>query len=541
MGEDNYGIAGSRGLFSIITNLGKTVPRYFTNIIDIGDTDYVSSISKNMAVPRSETEMQKTEMNSLFGADRRNIRYHHDVDVPFFRSDYRTRLKEIHKIASNSEVQSVIEWITSDAISYDIEGKYCDINISPKYSEDIRNNIKFEFDRLYSNFGFSNGYKATRLFETYLKEGYLAFEIKYDNILVPTRVEDISEIDPATLIPYIQQSTVTVDGIPVTRDVKMWKQISKDSRGIRQERTIQDNQIVFISYSKGRYWDKYSKMSYIDKLVRSFNMMRNMENASVMWYMMNARSRMSVTIPTGSQNFVKSLEYAEQWKARYHEEVNIDHDSGEVFVQGKRNIPWTRTVAIPSREGSQEPRIESTSYQGVDLSRMDGVEYFRNKFRIDSNLPMSRFESDRGSGSKIIFQADNTNNDEIRYFNMVKSMKKEFDKILMKPLLIQMMMNYPQLKYDRSFKSSISLRYPLDDELDLARSMESKSKKLRLIQDLERATRGDGSRLYSAKYLYVNMFNMMTEEEWEQNRKMIEEEKGDDNNDDSGSSGRGFF
>ena len=70
-----------------------------------------------------------------------------------------------------------------------------------------------------------------------------------------------------------------------------WYQF-KDVQG--KERKLLDIQIVFIQYQETNC---ITRQSYLERLVRPFNIYRIIEQAQIIWTVTNAQSKMMFTIP----------------------------------------------------------------------------------------------------------------------------------------------------------------------------------------------------------------------------------------------------
>ena len=252
-----------------------------------------------------------------------------------------------------------------------------------------------------------------------------------------------------------------------------------------------------------------------------------MENTKVAWNIMNSQFRLKMIIPVGTKTTAKAKQALAMATNKYKEDLLIDHDSGEISINGQAKINYGRNIVLPSRQG-QVPDIDGVSYNGPDLSNMDGVKYFERKLWRDSTLPFSRFEKDGGSGRNILFSAEGIPHDEITFYKQINRLRKEFEKIIRDPVYIQTIMDKPELKIDLELKAKLGIKYESNSFIEDAKAQEVENSKINALSSLERYTEIDNrTPIYSKKWLYVNKFNVMTDEEWKENLKMRNDELAD--------------
>jgi len=499
----------------------KNLPKYIEKITNIS-VDYNDLIDKNRigASPRRTDIIDTTDDMGLSDI-LRGIENINQSNIPYFSKRYQERKRQLIRFAANPEIQFIVHSIANDAIASDEYNMFCTPVLDiPTMRTEIKEAVTSRFNKIYSYFGFNEKITPWAYMVKWLIEGYLAFEIIYDNKDNPREIIGFEERDPTTLIPLFVEQEYARDGEKKTRKVKIWKQIVKERTGKTVVKDIPDNSIVFIEYnhipgSDGRF-------AYIERLIRNFNLMRVMENTRVAWNTMNAQYRIKLIIPVGTRTSGKAKQALSMVTNKYKEDLTIDHDSGEVNVNGQPLINFGKSIVLPSRNG-QEPKVEGVSYSGPDLSNIEPVRHFEQKMWRDSGMPFSRFDRGKGGGTSIIFNngTEGIPNDEKNYYKMVNRFRREFDAIIRKPLYLQLLLDFPNLKEDMEFKSKLGLSYASDDVYMQAKEEEIENHKLQRIAAYEKLTEIDGlTPIYSRKYLYVEKFKLMTEDEWDKNMKM---------------------
>lgn len=526
----------NRGPFSYILNIVNKFPKYLTNISDIGINRDEDQLYNRLGIPRKTTEIKDEDVYDTL-LDRSNI--YTDQEYPFYNKKYQERLRYIREICKHPEIEFIINSICNEAINIDDDGYFARLsmrtrtNNEKEYNEEITTYLEEQFNRLYSIWGFGEDNTAWSMFKKFIEEGYLAYEIVWDDIKKPTKIESFQELEPSTLVPIYSEIEEEEDGNKVIVRKKTWKQIITATHNnnytsrIRVGSTadLPDESIIFLSYDKAP--GKSGKVSYAERLVRSFNMLRTVEACIVGWHIMNAQSRVKIIVPVSSRSTGKAKSALGKVASRYKEQVSIDHNSGEVFVNGQPNINFSKNYILPSRSGA-EPKIEAVESRGQDLSKSDIINYFSTKLQRDSNMPFSRFDRNNGGGIEFNSDRKELTNDEKNYYLFINRLRSEFKKVITRPLKLQLMARFPEFKIDPLINEAISVKY--NSPYDFQESIKI-GQELKILEQIDKYLRlkdENGNQVYSTKYLVVEKFGLMTEKEWEENEKLKEENKTDE-------------
>ena len=198
---------------------------------------------------------------------------------------------------------------------------------------------------------------------------------------------------------------------------------------------------------------------------------------------MNASYRLKFIIPTGTQSPQKAMQTLGQLMSNYKEDITINDASGELTVNGRPKVQFYKNYLFPEQNG-QSPQIESLNPSGPDFNVMDNVLYFYNKLKMDSKIPYARFAS-RSSGP-VNYQTgiDQLERDEIRFEKFLRRLRSIFQEILVKPLYIQMCLDFPELSKDRSFKTNLGLDFHREGEFEEMVQLTNFSKRSEFIRGL---------------------------------------------------------
>jgi len=503
------------------------IPKYVKSISDIG-IDF-SVIGKGKGIGKSKEDV---ENDLVFGDEDITLV---DTFLPYNKKDYRTRVNNLRIFAANTEIENILEDVANEAIVYDEYGNFCDLKIGElKYKKsvksDIERSIKSAFKAVLDSLRWNDGQTAWDDYYNWLIDGTKVFEFCVDNPDKPKKIVSIQELDPDSVVPYLQEieEEIEKDGQKekVKRTRKMWKQIvpkgGSQNNMERDVRTIPDNLICVISFSNVPGCSK--KISYTERLLRSFNLMRIMEDTKAGWVIMNSQHRMKLVIPIGSQTKAKAKQTISKVTSKYKEDLYIDSSSGEIQLNGQPRINYAKTIILPKRQGDS-PDISSIANEGPDMQNMEVVKYFEKRLQRDSKRPASRYDSENGGGLINLFKAEGVPFDEVNWFRFINRTRKEFEKPIRKYIYLQLLMDHPDLRADYDIESKIGIVYDSNFMFEAAKVQEIITIKVQNIDTMSNMTDAQGNPIYSKKWLYTkSKWAIMTEDEWNENIKLRNEE-----------------
>ena len=439
--------------------------------------------------------------------------------------DFTSRRKILRDASTAPEIEEKLETICDEAIVYDSNQFFCDLKVGGNLTEDVSKKMHEEFKVMYTKFNFHHNNRAWKLLYKWLIEGICAFEVVYEwetsnDGVYPVKVIALKEIDVASLEPKLEE--VIIDGDKTKKLVWIQKNVSNpySDKG-KGDRKLDDQQIIIINYNQ--LLDSEKNISYVERLMRSFNLMRVMETTGVGWHITNAQHQMKMIIPVGSKSTAKAKMALATVMNEHKEQIWIS-DEGKVQTNGDRKLTFSKQIILPSKQG-QEPKIESIRKDGPNLASMEGAKYFQSKLNKVSKIPASRMET-QGNGRLTLFGADGLNNDEIRFKNFITRLQTEFSKIITKPLYIQCVLSGIIDKEDEQARTNIGIEYNTNMLFEEAKRMETMKKRVSFINDMKNLQDDNRESFFSLEYL-VKKYLSMNEEDLEENESMKAKESKD--------------
>jgi|TARA_R100000908_G_scaffold44133_1_gene20780 hypothetical protein len=383
-------------------------------------------------------------------------------NISFFDKDYEKKRDQLRTFAVQDEVEEILDTLCDEAVVFDESNYMAYASFHGQISSAIDDEINDVYNNIYQYFGFMDAIAPWNYFRKFIIDGFLAFEIVYND--KQTEIIGFKELDPISLMPAVDPET----------GKKMWIQYSGQGA---KERNLWDSQIIYISYSQV---NSPQRISYVERLIRSFNLLRIMENTRIIWAVSNASFKTKFIIPVGGKSKTRAKQSLSSLMTNYREVVDFNYDTGEISTNGKPMIPFNKEYWLPSKDG-ESPEIETIGGDGPDLGDTESLKYFADRLKIASKIPFSRFEQD----GAYDMEASGALRDEIKFSKFIDRLRSIFQEILVKPMYLQMILNHPELKDDVYFKSHLGLDFVKDNVFEEMKEMELATKRVDFIGNMK--------------------------------------------------------
>lgn len=483
--------------------------------------NYDDKVFKNMqAIPADKMLQPKEEVGilqqNLYGSWLNNWKIKPDEEKTFSEKSFDQKRQILRQMAIQPELEDILDVMANESIVYDDEEAYICTpyldngliqDLNEKNAEEIDKSINASFYKLYLLLDWKN--RAWDIYKRYLIEGVLAYEIVYDNLEYPKSIINIIDLDPATLTKDVK------DGITY------WIQF----KGVTgRERVLLDAQVIYIKYEDSGV---STRQSYLERLIRPFNIYRIVEQAQVIWTVTQSSFKTLFTIPIGAMNRAKGMQTLASTMNRYKEDISFNVETGELQVNGRPNMPFNKEYWLPQND-SGKPEIETLVDNGPQLNDSDQIKWFETKLYKMSKIPINRFDKE---SQTTWFGTDPTQamRDEIDFARFINRLRNNFGLILLKPLRIQLTLSIPDIKNDKRILDSVSLRWNSYNLFEEMMNIEVMTKRVEFISTIKESlvttdSEGNDNPFFSMKFL-IKKYLKMSEADFELNEKFKKEEK----------------
>lgn len=478
-------------------NKGKrTIAKFFSEMARFG-MHYEDQVIANMrAIPADKSLLPKDfqlQNQDLFTMAAANWKQKANVDKNIFEKDLPQKRDALRKLAVQPELEDILDTMSNECIVYDSDYTYfCEPFIEVQELRDlkakVRKQLKDDLSKYFRIFYkmLEWKYRGWDDFKRWLIEGDLAWEIVWDSLEKPKKIIGLVPIDPATLTKKF--------------DNNKWYWVQyKGMNG--KERQLLDSQVIYIAYQNT---NAISRQSYLERLIRPFNIYRIIEQAQLIWTITNASYKMRFTIPVKGMNRQTGMMTLNMAMNQYKEDIKFQQETGELLVNGKTNLPFNKEYWLPESD-SGSPQIETLGGEGPELADNDQMKFFKNQLYKISKIPLSRFDQESG---ETWFGADAASvaRVEIDFARFVTRLRNIFSQIMIKPLQLQLAADHPELLENKEILEAISIQFKSYNTFEELMEMELLQKRVDFIQSMKESmvdmdVEGNEIKFFSSKFL----------------------------------------
>ena len=414
--------------------------------------------------------------------------------IPYLDKAYADKRRILREYSIKDEIRDFVSTICDESVVYNDDSDFCSPkSISNEYSQEIRDKYQEYFEKVYSKFGFSDNITAWSMMKDFLIDGYVAIEIIYDD--KKKNIIGFNRLRPETLVPAYEPTIG-----------HLWIQFPEDPQ---LRRIFLDSQIIYISYSTQ---NDYSETSYVEGLIKPYNQLKILEQTRIMYNVVNATVYQKFTIPIKGLSRQRAEEQIGQLINDYSEEVEWDDSLGTLSINGAKHLPYNKQIWFPEGDAGT-PNMELVSPQGHDLNDETMLSWFYKALKRASKIPMQRFESDNGGGNLFSDSAEMTR-DEIKFHNFIARVRANFKELIVKPLKLQMLIEFPELKDDEVFNNQIDIIFYSNQLFEDWKKINNLAKRSEIVGTLLGVMNGEKP-YFHIEWLMDNVFKLTPEQKAE--------------------------
>lgn len=412
--------------------------------------------------------------------------------IPYMNKAYADQRQILREYSIKDEIRDYISVVADECIIYN-EGNFCSPKVLPmSYSDEIKDKYQLFFKRIYNRFGFSDGKKGYSMMRNFLIDGFLAAEIVWDDN--KQNIIGFNELRPDTLVPAHEPSIGVI-----------WIQYPEDPQ---LRRIFLDSQMIFISYKPQ---NDFGETSYVEGLIKPYNQLKILEQTRVMFNIINATLYQKFTIPLKGLSKHQAEQQMAQLIANYQEHVEWDDTLGTLSINGSKHLNYNKQLWFPDGEDGT-PGFELVSPQGHDLNEETTLKYFLNALKRASRIPFERFNFDSGGGSVFTMESSDVNHDEQKFDNFINRLRVDFKEMIVKPLKLQMCMEFPELKDDEVFLTSVDIQYSYNQTVEKWRKIRTYQKQIESAKAMSEFLRVNGTPFFHPEFLVKTVLELSPEE-----------------------------
>ena len=416
--------------------------------------------------------------------------------IPYLDRSYSDKRRILREYSIKEELRDFVATVCDESIIYNDDKDFCSPRpLSNDFSQDIKDKYQEYFEAIYNRYGFSDNITAWNMMRDFLIDGYVALEIVWDD--KKKNIIHFNRLRPETLVPSYEPSIGN-----------LWIQYPEDPQ---LRRIFLDSQIVFISYSTQ---NDYTETSYLEGLIKPYNQVKILEQTRIMFNIVNATLYQKFTVPIKGLPKQRAQEQIAQMIADYSEEIEWDDSLGTVTINGRKHLPYNKQVWFPDGDAGT-PTLEMMSPEGHNLNEDNMLNWFFKGLKRASKIPFARFEAESGGGN-LAADAASMTRDEIKFNNFINRLRANFKELLVKPLKLQMCMEFPELKDDEIFLNQIDISFNSNQLFEEWKRLANLEKRVGIMQNMMSVQGLDGQPIFHPDYL-INKILKLSQEEIDEN------------------------
>ena len=414
--------------------------------------------------------------------------------IPYLDKAYADKRRILREYSIKDELRDFISSLADECIVYSDDNDFCSPKaLSNDYPQEIQDKYQEYFEKIYNKFGFSDSITAWMMIKDFLIDGYVAVEIIYDD--KKKNIIGFNRLRPETLVPAFEPNIG-----------HLWIQFPEDPQ---LRRIFLDSQIVYISYSTQ---NDYSETSYVEGLIKPYNQLKILEQTRIMFNIINATIYQKFTIPIKGMSRQRAEEQIGQLIHDYSEEVEWDDSLGTLTMNGSKHLPYNKQIWFPEGDAGT-PNMELVSPTGHDLNDETMLSWFYKSLKRASRIPMNRFEAENGGGNLVTDAAEMTR-DEIKFYNFINRIRANFKELIVKPIKLQMLIEFPELKQDERFINEVDIKFNSNQVFEEWKKIGNLAKKSEIVGTLLGVMNGEKP-YFHIEWIMDRIFKLTPEEKAE--------------------------
>jgi|TARA_R110000824_G_scaffold189398_1_gene370855 hypothetical protein len=412
------------------------------------------------------------------------------------------------------EVDQAVEDIVNDAIVVGPHNRVVDINLDhTKLSDNIKQKVTNEFEYVISLLDFNN--RGYEVFKRWYIDGKLYYHIILhgeDAESIRRGISEIRAVDPVKIrkIRKVTKEKSRTDptAVPLIKNIEEFFLFTDttpnsltptNSSGIKIDTGA-------ICYVNSGVIDSNTKrvMGYLHKAIRPLNMLRQIEDAVVIYRISRAPERRIFYIDVGNLPKQKAEQYLKDIMNRYRNKLMYNASTGEIS-DGKDHLSMLEDYWIPRKEGGKSTEI-TTLDGGQNLGEMEDVLYLQKKLFRALNVPLSRLETESGFN---LGRSTEITRDEIKFSKFVSRLRSKFAALFTGLLKVQLISKGIVSSVDwKTIEQQIKYKFQTDSYFQELKEMEILKEKMDVMRELQEYV----GTYFSKEYIKKKVLNFTDEE-----------------------------
>lgn len=419
------------------------------------------------------------------------------------------------------ELDNAIDEIVNAAIVPGTDHQPVKLDLSKcPVSENIKTKIYKEFDAIMHLLDFNN--RSYEVFRRWYIDSKIYYNLVIDKDLPNEGIKEIIPMDPLKIKKVRKvkkEMDKGINGTPVqlvkeVEEFYVYTNTEKESfittgpQGLH----LSADSVVYVPSG---LVDLNSKrvLGYLHKAIRPLNMLRQMEDALLVYRIARAPERRVFYVDVGQLPKQKAEQYMRDMMSRFRTRLIYNQDTGEIRDE-RKFMSVLEDYWLPRREGSRGTEI--TTLPGAQsLSQIEDAEYFKKKLYGSLNVPLSRLTPE--SNGFNMGRSTEITREEIKFYKFIDRLRFQFSRLFMDILRVQLLLKGVMTDDDwRHLKTDMKFVFNTDNYFWDLKEAEIMSERLKMLSFIEPYI----GKYFSTDYVKTKVLRYLPEELQEMEKQM---------------------
>jgi hypothetical protein len=415
-------------------------------------------------------------------------------------------------MALHPEVDSAIEDIVNESIVMGEDRKPIKLNLDyVNLPETIKTKMYYEYNQILKLLDFAN--KGHDIFRRWYVDSKLYYYKEIDRQNPQKGLVSLIPVDPVKIkkIRKVEKDRARVSGgqiIPFIKKVEEYYVYTDTEKEALYPTTPTGYKFTIdsVSYCHSGTIDSVTKrvVGYLQKAIRPLNMLRQIEDAVVIYRISRAPERRIFYVDVGNLPKQKAEQYLREIMNRYRNKLTYDSATGQIR-DDRNHLHMLEDFWMPRREGGRGTEI-TTLDGGQNLGEMEDVLYLQKKLYRALNVPISRLESETGFN---MGRSAEITRDEIKFYKFIERLRVKFTGILTDLLKTQVILKGIMTEDEwNKICPDISYKFNKDSYFNELKDNDVLRDRIDMLNTLSNFV----GRYYSEEYIRKNILKQTDEE-----------------------------
>jgi len=433
------------------------------------------------------------------------------IDYSTSFKDENANIIQYRNMSLYPEVDAAIDEIVNASIVWGTDRKPVKIDLTEvPLSDQVKRKVHLSYDRILRMIDFNS--KAYEIYRRWYVDSKLFFYIAIDEKNPRDGIKELIPLDPLKTkkIKHIEKQAANMESgmISLIKNIEefyMYSNTDKESYLTTASQGIRISKDA-IAYVHSGIVDLNTKrvIGYLHKAIRPVNMLRQLEDALMVYRVARAPERRAFYVDVGQLPKQKAEQYLRDMMSRFRNKIVYNQGTGEI-KDDKNHLSILEDYWIPRREGGKGTEI-SVLPGGQAMSQIEDVEYFKKKLYTALNVPSSRLDSNSGFN---MGRASDITREELKFYKFIERLRHQFSQVFMNLLKVELLLTGTLTEEDwNSIKYYINFKFNTDNYFWDLKEGEILTERLKMVSNAESFV----GKYFSQKYIQRNIMRFTDEE-----------------------------